>query len=48
MIALGGINKVEISEDDLDIGKEIMAIRREQELQRWMIIGLALLILLKK
>lgn len=48
MTALGGTSKVQISAEDLDIGAEIQAIRREQEMQRWLIIGLALLILLKK
>jgi hypothetical protein len=48
MTSLGAIqNKIgQITEDDL--GKKIDAIQKEQQMQRWMIIALALIILLKK
>lgn len=48
MTALGAIqNKIgQITEDDLV--KKVDAIQKELQMQRWMIIGLALALLLKK
>jgi hypothetical protein len=44
---IGG-NKVLLTESDLDLAGDVAAIKKSLEMQKWMLIALAIIILMKK